>query len=324
MRREGFRLRPQLAPGDPGLRRIARLMAPATFGLAATQINILVDTILASWYEGAITWLQLAFRLMQLPLGLFGVAIGSANLARVSRDAARGDQEGLRSNLATALRAGGLLALPAAAGLIALREPIVRLLFEHGEFSAEDTAKTAAAVLCYAVGLFAYTLTKTQVPTFYALGETRTPVIASATAVSFKIVANFLFIALLPRLGLDAFLGLALSTSLAAWLNFLLLGRALRGRVGSLARYAVVSTCLKMALLSILMGTAGVLLHRALESWLGGGAFVGEAARLAAAIVFSVAVLAVGVWALGLPEARALLERAGAARPSGGEKDGSS
>ncbi|HZN55478.1 MAG TPA: murein biosynthesis integral membrane protein MurJ, partial [Candidatus Polarisedimenticolaceae bacterium] len=126
MRALGFRFRFDWAPRDPGLLRIAWLMLPATIGQAATQINFLVDTWLASRYgNGPITWLSLAFRLIQLPIGLFGVAIGTANLARVSRDAAQGDREGLRANLAAALRAAALLALPATAGLVALREPII-------------------------------------------------------------------------------------------------------------------------------------------------------------------------------------------------------
>jgi putative peptidoglycan lipid II flippase len=110
MRAEGFRFRLELAWRDPGLRRIAWLMLPATLGLAATQINILIDTVLASMFDdGPITYLSLAFRLIQLPIGLFGVAIGTANLARVSRDAAHDDREGMRANLASALRAAACL-----------------------------------------------------------------------------------------------------------------------------------------------------------------------------------------------------------------------
>jgi len=317
MRREGFRFRPELALRDPALRRIGRLMLPATFGLAATQINILVDTVLASSYEGAITWLQLAFRLMQLPLGLFGVAIGSAHLARVSRDAASGDLGGMRKNLATALRAGAILSLPATAGLIALREPIVRLLFEHGRFDAHDTANTSAAVACYAIGLVGYTLTKTQVPTYYALGETRTPVKASATAVGFKIAASFVLIALLPRMGLPAFLGLALSTSLAAWLNCAFLARGLRRRVGGLASFGVLSTCFKMAGLSALMGLAVSWAYSALELWLPGPGLVGEVGRLGVAILFGMAFLTAGIRVLDLPEGRLVFDRLRLGRRTG-------
>ena len=308
LRREGFRFRPELALRDPGLHRIARLMLPATFGLAATQINILVDTILASWYEGAITWLQLAFRLMQLPIGLFGVAIGTANLAAVSRDAARRDLPALKENLAAALRTAAVFTLPATAGLVALRGPIVQVLFEHGRFDAASTAKTAAAVLCYAAGLYAYAVTKTQVPTFYALGETRTPVIASATAVGFKIAANFLFLALLPRLGFDAFLGLALSTSLAAWINFSWLGVGLRKKIGPLG-HGLTASFVKLLVLSAIMGGACAWIHGALSAWLPGAGLAAEIGRLAGAMLAGVLVLLAGLGWVDLPETRSWFSR---------------
>jgi putative peptidoglycan lipid II flippase len=307
MRAEGFRFRLELAWRDPALRRMAWLMLPATFGLAATQINILVDTVLASMFDdGPITYLSLAFRLIQLPIGLFGVAIGTATLARVSRDAAHDDREGMRANLAAALRVAAILTVPATIGLIVLREPIVRVLFEHGRFDAEDTRRMAGAVLCYALGLVAYAATKIQVPAFYALGDTRTPVLGSVTAVTAKTGASFLFIFLFPRVGVDPFLGLALSTSLAAWINFVWLGIGLRRRVGRLGRHRVVATFLKMFVLSVLMGSICSLAHAGLERWLGGGGLVGEAARLAAAIAGGLACIALGVRALDLPESRGL------------------
>jgi putative peptidoglycan lipid II flippase len=305
--REGFQLRPQLVLDDPGLRRIALLMLPATLGLAATQINILVDTVLASRLgDGPITYLQLAFRLMQLPIGLFGVAIATANLARVSRDVARGDHAAVRDNVARALRVAALLTLPATCGLVVLREPIVRLLFQHGAFDAQDTTMTAAAVACYALGLFAYAVTKIEVPTFYALGDTRTPVLASVTAVSVKIAANFALVALLGRLGLPPFLGLALSTSLAAWINFGWLGLALRRRTGSLRGHGVVRVCAQVLLLCALMSGATAGLH-ALLSQRGGTSFSVELLRVGLSVGMGIVVVGAGAWWLGIPEARGLL-----------------
>lgn len=310
LRREGFRFRFDLAPADPGLRRVATLMAPATFGLAATQINILVDTALANRMgDGPVAWLQFGFRLMQLPLGLFGVAIGMANLAFVSRDVARSDSEGLRKNLAGSLRAAALLTLPATAGLIVLCEPIVRVIFEHGAFTASDTLQTAAAVACYGVGLYAYSVTKIQVPTFYALGETRLPVIASATAVAVKIAASFALIAFLPSIGLRPFLGLALSTSLAAWINFAMLSWGLKMRVGSLRGHGVVSMTIKVAVLAGVMaaacrGSAAVIGH----VW-GGGGLLGEIVRLVTVIALGVAIVYAGARAMGIREMDGLLAR---------------
>jgi putative peptidoglycan lipid II flippase len=310
LRALGFRYRWDWRPRDPGVVRIAKLMLPATIGQAATQINFLVDTWLASRYgNGPITWLSLAFRLIQLPIGLFGVALGMANLARVSRDAAQGDHEALRSNLAAALRAAALLALPATAGLVALREPIIRLLFQHGKFDAHSTAGTAAALLCYALGLYAYAVTKIQVPTFYALGDTRLPVIGSTSAVAAKLAANFLFVAMLPRLGIDPFLGLALSTSIAAWTNFSILGVGLRRRAGSMAGHGVVRVTLSMAALSAIMGVSCGAIHAGLSRVMTGETLVLAAVKLAVSVAAGFAITLAGAHLLRVPEARAIASR---------------
>jgi putative peptidoglycan lipid II flippase len=310
LRALGFRFRWEWSPRDPGVVRIAALMLPATLGQAATQINFLVDTWLASRYgNGPITWLSLAFRLIQLPIGLFGVALGMANLARVSRDAATGDKEALRTNLAAALRAAALLALPATAGLVALREPIVRLLFEHGRFDAASTRGTAAALLCYAIGLYAYAVTKIQVPTFYALGDTRLPVIGSTSAVAAKLAANALFVAMLPAMGIDPFLGLALSTSIAAWTNFSILAVGLKRKAGALTGRGVVRATLSMAALSLLMGVTCWALHAALSQVLPGEDVARAALKLGVTVAAGGAVTLVGARLLGVPEARDIVAR---------------
>lgn len=310
MRRRGFRFRWEFAPDDPGVRRILGLMLPAVFGLAATQINILVDTSLASRFgNGPISWLQYAFRLVQLPIGLFGVAIATANLTRVSRDQARGDHEAMRRNLGGAIRAAALLTLPATAGLVALREPIIRVLFEHGKFDAASTTATGAALLCYALGLHAYAVTKIQVPVFYALGETRVPVVSSAISVASKIAANFALIALLPHLGLDPFLALALTTSMAAWINLGLLGLGTRRRLGPLAGLGVVPVTLKMAAVSVVLGLGAWGTHALLESAWPASGLAPEIVRLGAATAVGVGIALGGALLLRVDEAGALVAR---------------
>ncbi len=311
MKRDGFRYRWDWAPRDPGLRRVATLMLPAVFGLAATQLSILIDTMLASGFgDGPMTSLQIAFRLMQLPIGLFGVALATANMTRVSRDAARGDLDALRRNLGTSLRTAALLTLPATAGLVALREPIIRLLFEHGRFRAAATADTAAALLCYALGLYAYAVTKIQVPTFYALGTTRVPVQSSAVAISVKIGMNFLLIPLFAAAGWRPFTALATTTSLAAWINFGLLAWGLHTRLGSLRGLGIGSTTAKVAALSAVMGAAVAGLYAALTAAWPAGGHVADAARLFFCIAAGIVIAGGGARLLGVEEARALLARA--------------
>src|SRR5262249_36092589 len=161
-----------------GVRRIGGLMVPAAIGLAATQVNLLVNTLIASLLpQGSVSWLSYAFRLMQLPIGIFGVSVATVTLPAVSRAAARGDHADL------GLRVVLSLPLPATGWLVSLAPQIIGVLYQRGRFHAFDTKMTAEALWCYAVGLFAYAGVKVLVPAFYALGETRTPVRASFIAV---------------------------------------------------------------------------------------------------------------------------------------------
>src|SRR6185295_9548807 len=157
LRREGFRYQPIFDPRDAGLRRVLVLMGPGTIGLAATQVNLFVNTLLAtSQGTGAVSWLTYAFRLMYLPIGLFGVSIGTAVLPAVSRHAAVDDDDGIRETVASGLSLMLMLNVPAMLGLIALATPVVKLLFERGRFLPADTASTAAALRWYALGLIGY------------------------------------------------------------------------------------------------------------------------------------------------------------------------
>ncbi len=249
--RSGWRFRPRFNPrfSDPGLRQIARLMAPAVVGLSATQLNILINNILASRLEqGSPSWINYAFRLMQLPIGVFGVAVATVNFAAVSRHAAAGDMTRFRATLAQALKLVAFLTLPATAGLVALREPIVSLLYEHGRFTAYDTARTAAVLAAYAVGLYAYASVKVLAPAFYALHATRLPLYASLLAVGCNIVAN------LALSGPLAAPGLALGTSLGALANFTFLLVVFSRRYGGLAGHGIAGQVARVFIASAAMG----------------------------------------------------------------------
>ena len=224
----GFRprFRPDLSLRDPGTRRIAFLMAPATLGVAAVQINVVVSTSFASMgAPGSISWLGYAFRLMQLPIGVFGVAIATTTLTHLSRDAADGDAEALRATLRRGLQMVLFLTVPSTVGLALLARPIIRLIFEHGRFSPHATLETARALSGYAVGLVAYSAIKVVAPAFYALGRTRVPLLASLSAVAANLVWNFLTFRTLGHVGL------ALGTSVAATVNLAVLLIAFQSQV---------------------------------------------------------------------------------------------
>ena len=167
LRKEGFRYRPVLDFKDPDLREVLRLMGPGTLGLAAVQINVFVNTYLATSQEqGAVTWLTYAFRLMYLPIGLFGVSIATAALPDIARRANEGDTIGMRRTISSALRMMLMLNVPATVGLMALAHPIVALLLERGKFTPRDTVATAAALMFYAPGLLGYSAVKIASPSF--------------------------------------------------------------------------------------------------------------------------------------------------------------
>src|SRR5438046_3833900 len=159
--RVGFRFRPDFKWRDPGVRTILAIMGPATIAASAVQINVAVNSGFASKLgDGAITWLNVAFRLMQLPLGIFGVAVATVALPLVSRSAALGNKEEFRGALSHAIRLVMLLTIPSAIGLIILANPIISLIYEHGRFNAFATEQTALALRCYAIGLVAYSADK--------------------------------------------------------------------------------------------------------------------------------------------------------------------
>ncbi len=261
--RGGFSLRPALDWAEPGLRRIGRLMGPATVGLAATQINIFVNTIFASQVEGAPSWLNYAFRLMQLPIGVFGVAVATIATTRLARRAAERDLAGMRATLAQGLKLVAFLTLPSMVGLLVLREPIVRLLFQHGRFSATDTVATASAILMYATGLYAYSAVKVVAPAFYALDKSRIPVIASVAAVGANVILN---VSLFPYL---SFRGLALGTAAAATVNFAVLAFAFRRIAGGFAGAELLLHLVRVLLATIPCGLAAWWANHGIEQALG-------------------------------------------------------
>ncbi len=297
LRREGFAWRPVLDWRDPGLRRVLVLMGPGTIGLAATQVNVFVNTVLATGQgTGAVSWLNLAFRLMYLPIGLFGVSIATATLPAVSRRAADRDLAGVRTTVADGLSLMMMLNVPATVGLVVLSTPIVRIIFERGRFTAADTIATAAALNYYAFGLLGYSVVRIASPTFYALGRNRTPVQVSIATVVANVVLNVTLVRLL------GYRGLALGTSLAALFNASVLLVLLRRQLDGLDDARVIGTFLRVALASAIMGVTAVATEGLLSSLLPGGRFVLQAIRLSGAIGAAVAALAIAAYLLRIRE----------------------
>jgi len=257
----GYHYQSVMQWSHPGVKHIFSLMLPAVFGLAATQINILIDNQLASYLgDGPVSWLNYAFRLMQLPIGIFGVAIATVNLATISKRVAADDLEGVRSNLVDAIKLAAFLNIPATLGLIFLRYPIVQLLYERGRFQPAYTIYTGDALFCYSLGLYTYSMVKIVTPVFYALRDTRTPVKYAVYVILAKIAVN---LALIRQLG---FVGLALGTSLASLLNMLLLFHALQKKIGNFLDRDLYSTLIRITIASTVMGAGAWAIHH----WISG------------------------------------------------------
>ena len=287
LHRAGYRYRPMLNLFDPGLREILRLMGPGTLGLAAVQINLLVNTVLATGEgTGAVSWLSYAFRLMYLPIGLFGVSIATAVLPALSQQAARGAPDAMRQTISSALRLTLMLNVPATIGLVALATPIVALIFERGSFTAADTAATAAALACYAPGLLGYSAVKIVVPSFYALGDSRTPALISVGSVALNVALNLLLVRFL------GYRGLALGTAIAAVVNAVALLHVLRRRLGGLEDRRLVTALAKITVAAACMGLAAAAAERWLASVWPTPEVLGQTIRLGSAIAVGLVVLA--------------------------------
>lgn len=215
---------------DPGVKRILWLMAPALFGVSVSQINLLLDTVLASFLPtGSVSWLYYSDRLVELPLGVFAIALATVITPSLSRQHAAEDPEAFSRTLDWALRGVLVLALPASLALALLAEPILMTLFQYGETSARDMQMAAHSLRAYSLGLLAFMLVKVLAPGYFARQDMKTPVRIGIIAMATNMLLNLVLVLPLYLWFNLGHVGLALATSLSAYLNAYLLYRGLRG-----------------------------------------------------------------------------------------------
>lgn len=247
--RQGYSMSPAYNFRHPGLRKIAKLVLPAILGMAVAQINIVVSNILASFLSGgSITYLFYSMRLVQFPIGVFGVAMGIAVLPSLSEHALKGDLKSLREDFSFSLRLLFFICVPAMAGLIALREPIVNVLFQRGRFDYAATQGTSGALLFYSLGIWAVVGVRVVTATFYSMQDTRTPVKVAAAALTANIVLSLLL------LGPMRHMGLALANAMSSTVNLVLLLHFLRRRLGRVDGRKIALSLVKISLASLVMG----------------------------------------------------------------------
>ncbi|HET7176486.1 MAG TPA: murein biosynthesis integral membrane protein MurJ [Gammaproteobacteria bacterium] len=222
--------RPRLGETHEAVTRIMKLMLPAVFGSSVQQVNLVVDSIIASFLAtGSVSWLYYADRMLEFPLGVFSIALGTVILPNLAQHYALKNSLGFSATLDWALRLTVVVVLPAAMGMLVFSGPLLATLFDYGKFDAHDTTMATWALTTYSSGLLSFTLVKVLVPGFYSRHDSRTPVRIGVMAVLANFVLNMLITVPWARAGYMApHAGIALSTSLAAFLNAWLLYRELR------------------------------------------------------------------------------------------------
>ncbi len=265
----GLMPRPVIDWRDEGVRKILRLMAPAIFGVSVSQVNLLLDTVIASFLPtGSVSWLYYSDRLSELPLGVFGVAIGTVILPSLSRQHAAADPDTFAVTLDWAVRMVLLIAVPATIALMLLAEPILITLFYDGsEILVRDIAMSALSLRAYAAGLIAFMLIKVLAPGYFARQDTRTPVRIGVIAMTANMVLNIALVVPLHHYWRIGHVGLATATALAAFLNGYLLYRGLRRQgvyraAGGWLRFAG-----QMGAANIVMAAVVVLGLRGVDDW---------------------------------------------------------
>ncbi len=251
LRSKGYQLKPNFDFNNPEVRSIATLMLPSVFGVGVYYLNITVSAILASLLpQGSVSYLYYAQRLFEFPQGIFTVSVAQAVLPSMSRQAAEGDIDGMKETLSFGMRLMLFITIPAMAGLMVCSTPIFSLIFMGGAFDFVTVINSASALLYYSVGLSFVALTRVLAPVFYALKDTKTPVITAFIA----FIINFCLSLLL--MGPLKHGGLALATTLSAFCNMLMLLWLLRRKIGSFGGNRIMMTALKSSAASIPMSAA--------------------------------------------------------------------
>ena len=255
--RKGMNFNFGISFSHPAIRDVARLMIPRLFGIGIGQINLLIDTRFATasmMPEGSLAALYLADRVMELVLGGYAIAVATAILPMMSHQAAGKDYEALKKTLSFSVRIVAFITIPAALGLMILREPIIRVLFQHGQFVAASTRLTARALLYYSIGLPALASVKLIVPAFYSTRDTKTPVIIASISLVLNIVLNIVFMQFFFKRVLNG--GPALATALATFFDFFALFIIFRIRYGAMGTMEILRSFSKIFLCAGIMGVA--------------------------------------------------------------------
>ena len=265
----GLMPRPRWGWRHSGVRRIIKLMIPTLFGSSVAQVNLLVDSIIATFLvSGSVSWLYYSDRLLEFPLGVLGIALATVILPNLSQKHAKASTTEFSATLDWALRLAVIITVPAAVGLIILAGPILITLFQYDAFQPEDVRMSAYSLVAYSAGLPAFIAVKVLAPGYYARQDTSTPVKIAIAAMVTNMGLNLLFVGLLLQNGFEGpHAGLALASSVAAYLNALLLFRGLRRRKVYLPERGWIRLWIAVILASSAMGSLLYFMTHDIDSW---------------------------------------------------------
>ncbi len=303
---------------DPGFLRVGKLIIPILLGTGAGQIGLIVDRMLASGLaEGSISALNFGSRLTQMPLGIFVMAVTTVLYPTFSKFAADNNMHGLRRAMVAGVRASIFLTIPMAVGMIILKDPIVRILFERGAFDPRATEMTAYAVLFFGIGLLPMALREVISRVYFAMQDTVTPMMLGIAAVTVNIILNFILVKPL------AHGGLALATSIASFVAVIILFSVLRRRLGGLGGLEMWDSLWRVSLASTVMGVGVMALWNLLVDLYPTPGFFLEAGLLSVAVLAGMIIYVVVSHILGIPELKYGFDFAGKiARRLFGRKSG--
>ena len=268
--RLGLMPRPRWGWRHSGVRRIIKLMIPTLFGSSVAQVNLLVDSIIATFLvTGSVSWLYYSDRLLEFPLGVFGIALATVILPNLSQKHAKASTAEFSATLDWALRLAVIVTVPAAVGLIILASPILITLFQYDAFQSEDVRMSAYSLVAYSAGLPAFIAVKVLAPGYYARQDTRTPVKIAIAAMVTNMLLNLVFVGLLLVNGFEGpHAGLALASSVAAYLNAMLLFRGLKKRQVYIPEQGWIRLWIAIILGCTTMGALLLFMTHDTESWL--------------------------------------------------------
>lgn len=254
---------------DPALKKVILLFLPIAIGLAGSRINVMVDTIMVSFLEEkSMTWLHYAFRIMHLPMGLFGIAVGAVALPSLSKLVVENDLWELRKTVSDSLKLVFLLTIFSSVFIIFFSYPLTEIIYQRGRFTALDTTATASALIFYIIGVpFAAGL-RNVAAAFYAFKDSKTPMYVSLTMVGANVVLNYVLMKLL------SYRGIALATSISAFLNFVILMKILPGKIGSIEIMELIKYIILITISSIISSILGITLFNYLIKSFSCGLFV--------------------------------------------------